>query len=630
MRRAAWRPELGILFGCVLLLSLAWLHVALSADGGLKRDLTSGAKSWAGLRVVFSRGTGGSSDGASRPGRNAARRRSGAAPVGLESPLYQPAAPAPGGATDDGVPVTRVYFFAIVTQPLQFRRRRIIRSTWLHCLRADAARRGASGLPLRVELRYRFFIAGEWPPELVRDARRIGGRARLAAEMVRYRDIVPLAVTERYENLTRKSQALLQWVAHEWAAEAAAAAGDAGGPPLQLLRPAPVAPGGLDSLRQLRAYPNGSAFLSYLHVDNDADEQQLLLPTPTQFEAVDAELASNLTAALGGGGASDGGSDDGDDGVGGSGGGSGPGRPWGAPFAGVHTPGKPGVLEFFVKTDADVHYCPGHVLRYGPALLALHSGAAGLARWRNKDQPPEVTAAQMAAVHAPGAAPLYLWAGKGPYGNRTIIRCVCVRRGRAFRELVPTLGTRSEPRSWRQPDPPSPPAHTLSRHRRDPKNYYHLPPEAYPGPVEPPFVPGPSYMLSGHLLLALAGTFHTLPPQGVLDAWRGFEDRHLGMQVAHLAAVRGLPVRVLGRDDHYMDFASSQALLKSYAPPRPFCEAGWVPKLGAQVINYNESAPLPQFACPGWAWPGEGDDDPPLVAVPVDAAPTPDAAGTAG
>lgn len=176
------------------------------------------------------------------------------------------------------------------------------------------------------------------------------------------------------------------------------------------------------------------------------------------------------------------------------------------------------------------------------------------------------------------------------------------------------------------PPSPTPP----STARRDPKNYYHLPPQAYPGPVEPPFVPGPSYMLSGPLLLALAGAFPGLPPQGALDPWRGFEDRYLGMQVEHLARVRGVPVRVLGRDDHYMDFATSAALLKSYAPPRPFCERGWVPKLGAQVIGYNESAPLHQFACPGWAWPGEGDDDPPLAAVPVDAAAAPAPGAAAG
>lgn len=135
--------------------------------------------------------------------------------------------------------------------------------------------------------------------------------------------------------------------------------------------------------------------------------------------------------------------------------------------------------------------------------------------------------------------------------------------------------------------------------RRDPKNYYHIPPDAYPGPVDPPFVPGPSYLVSGPLLLALARTF-PIAPQHYLDLWRGFEDKFVGMQIEYLQRGLKLPVRIVGRYEYYADFASTAALAKkpSYCDP-----GGWATKLAVQVIQYNESHPLPQFRCPGWDWP---------------------------
>jgi hypothetical protein len=118
--------------------------------------------------------------------------------------------------------------------------------------------------------------------------------------------------------------------------------------------------------------------------------------------------------------------------------------------------------------------------------------------------------------------------------------------------------------------------------------------------VDPPFLPGPTYMLTGDLLLALAGTF-PVAPQAVLDGWRGFEDKFLGMLVEQARVVRGLPVHVEGRGEHYLDAATPDKVR------RPFCDAGWVTKLAVQVIGYNESLPLTQFQCPGWAWPLEDE-----------------------
>ena len=117
--------------------------------------------------------------------------------------------------------------------------------------------------------------------------------------------------------------------------------------------------------------------------------------------------------------------------------------------------------------------------------------------------------------------------------------------------------------------------------------------------MDPPFLPGPSYMLSGPLLLAIAGTF-PIGPQWFLDRWRGFEDKYLGMQVEQLTLARGLPVRIVGRQEHYLDVAHSANLKKPV-----FCDDAWRTKLGVQVISFNESHPLKQFACPaaGWEWP---------------------------
>lgn len=141
-------------------------------------------------------------------------------------------------------------------------------------------------------------------------------------------------------------------------------------------------------------------------------------------------------------------------------------------------------------------------------------------------------------------------------------------------------------------------------HCRDPKNYFHIPPAAYPGPTDPVFLPGPSYMLSGPLLLALTAAF-PVAPQAVLDPWRGFEDKFLGAQVELLARGAGLPVRVVGRYEHYSDVARSAELDGKSA----FCDPlGWATKLAVQVIGYNESHPLPQFSCPGWSWPTGGGD----------------------
>ena len=180
---------------------------------------------------------------------------------------------------------------------------------------------------------------------------------------------------------------------------------------------------------------------------------RVLIADGSAMEGVDKQLATQLlaaSAAAAGDGAK---------------GGELPARPWGRPFRGLR-PGPGGAaLEFFIKTDDDVQYCPGAILRYGAALSAV--GGRWTHAWGHKDMPPELTREQAAALHG-GGAPVYLWAGKGPFGRKPIIR--------------------------------------------DTRSPFHVSMEAYPGAIDPPFFPGPSYMLSGPLLLALAGTFPT-PPQ---------------------------------------------------------------------------------------------------------------------
>lgn len=432
----------------------------------------------------------------------------------------QPPPPAPAPAP---APRTRVVFFAIITLPLQFRRRAIIRKTWLHCLSAHAA--SLAG-PHRIELRYRFFI-GQLTPQARRSAefRGSGGFPRLAREMAAHRDIVPLAAEDRYENLTLKSQMALHWVAREWAAHTGQAPRVV--PPARA--GAPLPPGwagtGMEALVDWAEATRGAPRFG---------------TTPHALEGVDEALGGNLSLALRG---ADGGAP--------TTGARQPARPWGGAFAGV--PPARALLEWVVKTDADVVYCPTHLLGYATGLLAEADGVA----WEHKDKWPVLTDAQAAALHGGpgGSATALIWAGKGPYGNKSVIR--------------------------------------------DPKNYFHIPPAAYPGPVDPRFLPGPSYMLTGPLLRALVGTF-PIAPQGVLDPWRGFEDKYLGMLVEQLAAARGAPVAVVGRGEHYMDAADPGRV------KRGFCDWEWRTKLGVQVINYNESAPLTQFACEGWEWPGDG------------------------
>ena len=292
----------------------------------------------------------------------------------------------------------RVYFFAIITQPLQFKRRQIIRGTWLHCLKADAKARG-------IDVRHRFFI-GRMHRVMAREAESNGGYQQLAHEMAQHGDIVPLLNEERYENLTLKSQLMLQWVAREWAtysgqdfATFTSAAGDDGA-----------------YLSQMRAYPNGSSFLDWLDDDNGSAPRLAGLDS-RQLEAVDQKLSDALaeaTAASNGVGSQS----------------SGPGRPWGSPFDDrSKNPNNRAVLEYLVKSDADVHYCPIQLFPYASALLAPH------VRWKNQDTPPQLSQQEVEALYASsGAAPQYVWAGKGPYGNKSIIRRVhSERRDATFR-----------------------------------------------------------------------------------------------------------------------------------------------------------------------------------------------------
>jgi hypothetical protein len=228
-------------------------------------------------------------------------------------------------------------FFAIITKPLQARRRAIIRSTWLHCMRAEAEAAG-------ITLRHRFFVGQPTRFDRAEPGFATAG-ADLAAELAAHGDVVPLRMQERYDNLTLKSQLALHWVAREWAAV-----------------------GGVDA----PLYAEGA----------EAGDARYGGATASQLDGMDAVTAAALPDAWA---------------AARPGAGPPPARPWGDAFAGVGHPAPP--LHWLVKVDADVHFCPGHLLAYGASLLAPPKGAP--------------------------AGPQYVWAGKGPYGNRSIIRCVC-------------------------------------------------------------------------------------------------------------------------------------------------------------------------------------------------------------
>ena len=75
-----------------------------------------------------------------------------------------------------------------------------------------------------------------------------------------------------------------------------------------------------------------------------------------------------------------------------------------------------------------------------------------------------------------------------------------------------------------------------------------------------------------------------------------------GMLVPSIHSL-GLPesgradIAVVGREEHYLDFATNGHVKPAY------CNPEWVTKLGASIISYNETAPILQFSCDGWHWP---------------------------
>lgn len=154
----------------------------------------------------------------------------------------------------------------------------------------------------------------------------------------------------------------------------------------------------------MRAHPNGSGYLRWMQ-----DPPRFPGRDAVDLEFVDERVKALLLA-----------DDSTGNGLGSQG--SGPGRPWGAPFAGLPPGGGSGaVLEYLVKSDADVHYCPTQLLPYATALLAPH------VPWKHNDLPPELSSQQVAALHGDDGSvpePQFVWAGKGPYGNKSIIRCV--------------------------------------------------------------------------------------------------------------------------------------------------------------------------------------------------------------
>ena len=331
----------------------------------------------------------------------ASGRAAAAPPAAAAQPLPAAAAPRPPPSSV-GLPSLspaatgkrqRLYFFAIITRPLAFRRRAIIRATWLHCLRASAL----AAVPEAVTLRYRFFI-GQMVGDELKRAQASGRDALLADELARERDIVPLASDDQYANLTLKSQLMLHWVASEWVA--------AGGGSLPRWRMHPVRSAAWDA--------NVSAAMSGLtawaeEASAPADEHLGGRPFEGGGERLLDLLQSAARRQSPGGVAVD----EAESASGGL-------RPWGQPFLGLPVTAGGIAFEYLVKTDEDVHYCPGHILRYGAALMVVRG--RWTRAWKNKDMPPVLTRDEAAQLHE--GSPAYIWAGRGPYGRKPIIRCV--------------------------------------------------------------------------------------------------------------------------------------------------------------------------------------------------------------